>query len=70
MAKKAFITINSDKFMHISIGTAAEYLGVSTSTLRRWDQQNILKPTYRTVGKHRNNMIHFDPRSSHRLTAI
>ncbi len=53
MAKKAFITINSDKFMHISIGTAAEYLGVSTSTLRRWDQQNILKPTYRTVGKHR-----------------
>lgn len=39
--------------MYVSIGTAAEYLGVSTSTLRRWEKQNILISTYRTVGNHR-----------------
>ena len=39
--------------MYVSIGTAAEYLGVSTSTLRRWEKQNILISTFRTAGNHR-----------------
>ncbi len=43
--------------MYISIGAAANYLGVSTSTLRRWDQLNLLQSTYRTVGNHRRYQL-------------
>lgn len=70
MAKKVFIVVNSGKFVHVSIGTVAEYLGVSTSTLRRWDQQNILKPAYRIIGKHRRyqfkRIIHFIHQIAHK----
>jgi len=43
--------------MYVSIGTAAEYMGVSTSTLRRWEKQNILISAYRTVGNHRRYLF-------------
>ena len=53
--------------MYISIGTAAEYLGVSTSTLRRWEKQNILISTYRTVGNHRRYQFKQIIRFLHRI---
>lgn len=37
----------------VSIGRAAMLLGVSVVTMRRWDKENVIKPTYRTVGNHR-----------------
>lgn len=39
--------------MHLSISSAAVYLGVSISTLRRWHQSGDLVPDYLTVGRHR-----------------
>ncbi|MFQ5976591.1 MAG: IS607 family transposase [Candidatus Heimdallarchaeota archaeon] len=39
--------------MFISTGKAAILLGVSPSTLRRWDAAKTLVPTFRTPGKHR-----------------
>lgn len=39
--------------MFIAIGQAATVLGVSISTLRRWERDNKLLPTYRTCGGHR-----------------
>ncbi|MHA2368934.1 MAG: IS607 family transposase [Candidatus Hodarchaeales archaeon] len=39
--------------MFISTGKAAILLGVSPSTLRRWDAAKMLVPTFRTPGKHR-----------------
>ena len=39
--------------MYISIGEAANYLGVSTKTLRRWEKKGILGADHRTVGGHR-----------------
>lgn len=36
----------------LSIGKAAEYLGVSIDTLRRWEQKNIIN-AYRSPGGHR-----------------
>ena len=39
--------------MYLSIGGAANLLGVSITTLRRWDKDNYLKPDYITRGKHR-----------------
>ena len=60
--------------MYISIGKAADYLGISTSTLRRWDLQNTLKSTYRTVGNHRRyqfkHIIHFLHRISYKMTKL
>lgn len=37
----------------VSIGEAAEMLGVSLNTLRRWDASGYLRPTTRTVGDQR-----------------
>ena len=39
--------------MHLSIGQAAALLGVSVSTLRRWELEGFLLPAYRTLGGHR-----------------
>jgi excisionase family DNA binding protein len=39
--------------MHLSIGQAAALLGVSVSTLRRWEREGFLSPAYRTLGGHR-----------------
>ena len=39
--------------MFVSIGEAAKVLGVSISTLRRWEQQGNCKPEHRTAGGHR-----------------
>src|SRR3989338_6287306 len=38
---------------HLSIGEAAEYLGISEQTLRRWDKDGTLKATYVSAGSHR-----------------
>jgi predicted site-specific integrase-resolvase len=37
----------------ISIGEVGEILGVSITTLRRWDREGKLKPNFRTFGGHR-----------------
>ena len=37
----------------VSVGEAALLLGVSISTLRRWDASDVLTPSYRTPGGHR-----------------
>ena len=39
--------------MFISIGKTSDLLGVSISTLRRWDDQSILASEFRTKGGHR-----------------
>ncbi len=39
--------------MHLSIGAAAMILGVSISTMRRWDAEGFLLPKFRTAGGHR-----------------
>jgi len=39
--------------MHLSIGRVAALLGVSISTLRRWESDGYLHPTFRTAGGHR-----------------
>jgi excisionase family DNA binding protein len=39
--------------MYISVGAAAEILGISVSTLRRWEKEGWLLPAYRTLGGHR-----------------
>jgi putative resolvase len=39
--------------MHVSIGKAAVLLGVSITTLRRWEGENFLSPSFRTAGGHR-----------------
>ena len=39
--------------MHLSIGQAALLLGVSISTLRRWEKEGFLLPSFRTPGRHR-----------------
>nr|WP_246217280.1 IS607 family transposase [Paraburkholderia panacisoli] len=38
---------------HLSIGEAADQLGVAVGTLRRWHRQGRLAPAGRTVGGHR-----------------
>ena len=40
-------------FMYVSIGQAAEIVGVSISTLRRWEYDEYFIPDYRTKGGHR-----------------
>ena len=37
----------------LTIGESAILLGVSITTLRRWDKSDYLKPQYRTKGNHR-----------------
>ena len=39
--------------MFLSIGQAANMLGVSLSSLRRWEREGFLLPSYRTFGGHR-----------------
>ena len=39
--------------MYISIGQAAEVIGVSISTLRRWEDEEYFNPDFRTKGGHR-----------------
>jgi DNA-binding transcriptional MerR regulator len=36
----------------IKIGKAAKLLGVCTKTLRRWEEQGILLPTFKSASKH------------------
>ena len=38
---------------YLSIGEAAALLGVATSTLRRWEVEGRLLPSFRTPGGHR-----------------
>jgi predicted site-specific integrase-resolvase len=39
--------------MYLSIGQAASALGVSVSTMRRWELEGFLVPAFRTFGGHR-----------------
>ena len=39
--------------MFVGIGAASKLLGISISTLRRWEQQGACKPIHRTLGGHR-----------------
>ena len=39
--------------MYLRIGKVATMIGVSISTLRRWDETNIFAASYKTVGGHR-----------------
>ena len=39
--------------MYLPIGKVATMIGVSISTLRRWDETNIFSASYKTVGGHR-----------------
>lgn len=39
--------------MLVSIGEAAQIIGVSITTLRRWEKQGLFKATLRTKGHHR-----------------
>ena len=41
----------------ISIGEAAEILGVSVVTMRRWDRSDKLCSSFRTLGKHRRYFL-------------
>ena len=41
----------------ISISEAAEILGVSVSTMRRWDREGKLHSTARTIGNHRRYLL-------------
>lgn len=43
--------------MHLSISAAADYLGVSISTLRRWDRDGYYSPDFLTIGGHRRYPI-------------
>jgi putative resolvase len=42
-----------DEFMHLSIGQTSSLLGVSITTLRRWETEGYLCPDFRTKGQHR-----------------
>lgn len=43
--------------MYISISKTAYMLGISATTLRRWDASGHLKPAFRTFGRHRRYKI-------------
>jgi len=43
--------------MNLSIGQAANMIGVSISTLRRWDRSKKLVPEFRTSGRHRRYSV-------------
>ena len=38
---------------HISIGKAIQILGISLSTMYRWESKKIIKASFRTIGNHR-----------------
>ena len=39
--------------MFVSVGQAALIIGVSISTLRRWEREERIRPNFRTLGGHR-----------------
>ena len=39
--------------MYVSIGQAADMVGVSVSSMRRWEKQGRIKPDYYTPGGHK-----------------
>ena len=41
----------------VSIGQAAQMIGVAVSTLRRWEQEDKFAPASRTLGGHRRYLI-------------
>jgi predicted site-specific integrase-resolvase len=43
--------------MHLSVSAAADYLGVSISTLRRWHHAGSFEPDFLTCGGHRRYSI-------------
>ena len=43
--------------MLISVGQAASMIGVSISTLRRWEKEGRLLPAMRTLGGHRRYQL-------------
>ena len=43
--------------MHISIGQASNMMGISITTLRRWDSSGEFTPDFLTVGGHRRYSI-------------
>ena len=43
--------------MFLSIGQAAQMIGVSIPTLRRWEKSRYFKPDYRTCGNHRRYSV-------------
>ena len=43
--------------MLVSIGQAAVIIGVSVSTLRRWERDGRLQPDCRTIGRHRRYRV-------------
>lgn len=43
--------------MYVSIGRAAEIIGVSISTLRRWESEGSLSADFRTKGGHRRYSV-------------
>jgi DNA-binding transcriptional MerR regulator len=38
---------------HISIGKAIKILGISLSTMYRWEKKKIIQASFRTIGLHR-----------------
>lgn len=43
--------------MYLSIGPASRFLGISISTLRRWEKNGKFIPQFKTIGKHRRFSI-------------
>ena len=43
--------------MHVSIGEAAQIIGVLRTTLRRWEKEEKLLPDFRTPGQHRRYLL-------------
>jgi len=43
--------------MLLSIGQAALAIGVSVSTLRRWEREKRISPTHKTAGGHRRYLL-------------
>ena len=57
--------------MYVSIGKASYMLGVSATSLRRWDNEKRFQADYRTVGGHRRykllRLMDFQQESSNEL---
>ncbi len=45
--------------MQLSVSQVAALLGISIGTLRRWDKDGYLKPSFRTMGGHRRYDLHY-----------
>ncbi len=43
--------------MLLSIGQASLAIGVSVSTLRRWEREQRISPTHKTAGGHRRYLL-------------